>query len=93
VVGVNIHVEKETHNHSIHEVSSTSQKAQIEAVKALRKKRNQKEVDAKLKGLEKAANSSDNLMPHILDSVKAYATVGEISDCLRKVFGVYKPKF
>jgi methylmalonyl-CoA mutase N-terminal domain/subunit len=46
-------------------------------------------VDARLCALESAARSSDNLMPHILACAEAYATVGEISDRLRAVFGEY----
>jgi methylmalonyl-CoA mutase, N-terminal domain len=40
--------------------------------------------------IEDAARSRDNLMPHIVHAVESYATVGEISDTLRKVFGEYK---
>ena len=43
-----------------------------------------------LKKVEHAARSGANLMPHILTAVEAYATVGEISDTLRGVFGEYK---
>ena len=39
--------------------------------------------------LAKAAEGNDNLMPHIYEAVKAYATVGEICDTLREVFGTY----
>jgi methylmalonyl-CoA mutase N-terminal domain/subunit len=45
---------------------------------------------ARLEELENAARGSANLMPHILASCEAKATVGEISDRLRKVFGEYK---
>ncbi len=48
------------------------------------------EVDAKLGALEHAARGSDNLMPRILAACEAYATVGEISDRLRRVFGEYR---
>ena len=44
----------------------------------------------KLAALERAARGSDNLMPPILDAADAYATVGEISDRLRAVFGEYR---
>ena len=60
------------------------------AVRELRASRDQRTHSACLEKLEKAARCSDNLMPHILASSEAKATVGEISDCLRKVFGEYK---
>jgi methylmalonyl-CoA mutase N-terminal domain/subunit len=46
-------------------------------------------VTGALKGLEQAARGSENLMPFILDAVENYATLGEISDKLRTVFGEY----
>jgi methylmalonyl-CoA mutase N-terminal domain/subunit len=50
-------------------------------------------VDAALADLEEAARSDRNLMPPILKAVECYATLGEISDRLRKVFGVYHESF
>jgi methylmalonyl-CoA mutase N-terminal domain/subunit len=47
-------------------------------------------VDERLRALEQAARSTENLMPHILACAEAYATVGEISDRLRAVFGEYR---
>ena len=47
-------------------------------------------VGAALHCVEDAAGSSDNLLPPILEAVEAYATVGEISHALRRVFGEYK---
>ena len=43
-----------------------------------------------LKRLEEGARSEENLLPHILAAVEAYATVGEISNCLRRVWGEYR---
>lgn len=43
-----------------------------------------------MKAVEDTARSNGNLMPHILAAVEAYATVGEISDAMRRVFGEYK---
>jgi methylmalonyl-CoA mutase N-terminal domain/subunit len=42
-----------------------------------------------LKLLRKAASGTENLMPYLYDAVKAYATLGEIADAMREVFGVY----
>ncbi len=92
IVGVNVYQEKEK-NYEIHKVSQKSVQNQIKALKNLKKKRNQNKVEESLKKLTQAASSTQNLMPFILDAVKSYATVGEISDVLRKVFGTYKASF
>jgi methylmalonyl-CoA mutase N-terminal domain/subunit len=62
---------------------------QQERLRRLRASRSNEEVERKLSTLRKAAEGSENLMPHLLDAVKAYATLGEICDALRDVFGVY----
>jgi methylmalonyl-CoA mutase N-terminal domain/subunit len=64
---------------------------QVAKIRALKAKRDGARVAAALAALEKAARGEDNLMPPILEAVRAYATLGEISDVLRKVFGEYRP--
>ena len=64
------------------------QQAKLAAVKA---SRDDSRVRTALAGLERAARGTENLMPRILDAVRAYATLGEISDVLRGVFGEYRP--
>jgi methylmalonyl-CoA mutase N-terminal domain/subunit len=56
----------------------------------LRQERDNKIVDATLENLKKAAQTDENLMPLILDAVRAYATLGEICGVLREVFGEYQ---
>jgi methylmalonyl-CoA mutase N-terminal domain/subunit len=63
---------------------------QIERVRALRAKRDASTCKAALKKVEDVARSGENIMPGILAAVEAYATVGEISDAMRRVFGEYK---
>ena len=63
------------------------QKRKLDAVK---KKRNQKKVKQALDGIKKAAATDVNLFPSVLDAVKKYATVGEISDAMRSVFGEFR---
>ena len=58
---------------------------------ALRKKRNAGKVKQCLATLEKAANSSENLMPIIVDCVRNNVTLGEICRVLRRVFGEHRP--
>jgi methylmalonyl-CoA mutase N-terminal domain/subunit len=64
--------------------------AQRERLAALRKERDGDAVKRTLAAVEKSARGSDNLMPPILDAVRAYATVGEIADAMRNVFGEYQ---
>ncbi len=64
---------------------------QIVRLAALRVRRDQADVQARLQGLTAAAQGNDNLMPHIIGCVESLVTLGEICDALRKVFGVYRP--
>jgi methylmalonyl-CoA mutase N-terminal domain/subunit len=59
-------------------------------VRALRARRNESSWKQAITAIQGAARSGDNLMPRILAAVEANATVGEISDALRRVFGEYK---
>jgi methylmalonyl-CoA mutase, N-terminal domain len=90
VVGVNRFEEKEAASPVVFKMDPAIEQRQVERVRELRASRDQRTHSACLEKLEKAARCSDNLMPHILASSEAKATVGEISDCLRKVFGEYK---
>ena len=66
------------------------EQAQIEGVRALRERRDANAAMAALNKLEQAAGTTENLLPHILGCVEAYATVGEISNTLRRVWGEYR---
>lgn len=61
-------------------------------VAAMRAKRDQKAVDARLAALTAGAKGTENLMPLIIAAVKAEATVGEVSDAMRGVFGEYQER-
>jgi len=65
-------------------------KQQLARLKKVKETRNNKEVKAKLLDLKKAAEDDQNLMPFLLNGVKAYATLGEIMDVLKEVYGEYK---
>ena len=91
VVGVNQFQEKLTANAEVLRVNPALEAQRVTAIQALRQRRDNVEVEATLRAIEEAAKGSDNLMPLILRAVKAYATVGEISDRLRNVFGEYRP--
>ena len=89
IVGVNDYVtnEKPLDILQIDETVATGQAARL---RKLRAERSGDEVDRRLLALRKASAREENLMPHILDAVKAYATLGEICDAMRAVFGVYE---
>lgn len=63
---------------------------QKKALAEVKTKRDNEKVKAVLKKLEETAKGTDNLMPHILEAVKAYATLGEIADVFREVFGKHR---
>jgi methylmalonyl-CoA mutase N-terminal domain/subunit len=67
---------------------------QRQKLEQLKRRRDNSRVQATLEALGSAAATDVNLMPYILESVRAYATVGEMCDVLRKVFGTYtEPAF
>jgi methylmalonyl-CoA mutase N-terminal domain/subunit len=90
VVGVNRFQIAEEPEVTILRVDPAIEEAQIERVRALRLKRNQVGVADALQKLEDAARGAENLLPRILACVEAYATVGEISNRLRSVWGEYR---
>jgi methylmalonyl-CoA mutase N-terminal domain/subunit len=90
VVGVNKFQVDEEEPVSTLRIDPALESAQIGRVRALRARRDSERCEASLATLEQAARSDENLLPHILNSVESYATVGEISNRLRKVWGEYK---
>jgi methylmalonyl-CoA mutase N-terminal domain/subunit len=89
IVGVNDYVAAEKPL-EILQIDETVAHRQAERLSKLRADRSKSEVDRRLNTLRKAAEGQDNLMPFLFDAVKAYATVGEICDALREVFGTYE---
>jgi methylmalonyl-CoA mutase N-terminal domain/subunit len=91
IVGVNEYrVEDEEKAEDIEEVSEEEQERQRETVQQLREERDDAAVEAALEDLRAACESDENVMPYIVDAVKAYATTGEICDAMRDVFGEYR---
>jgi methylmalonyl-CoA mutase N-terminal domain/subunit len=64
--------------------------AQKKSLAEMKTRRDAAKVQDALKSLAAAAKGTDNLMPHILNAVKAYATLGEIADVFREVFGKHR---
>jgi methylmalonyl-CoA mutase N-terminal domain/subunit len=90
VVGVNRFQIEEEKPVPIQRIDAALEPKQVERLRALRAKRNAESWKAALLAVEDTARSGDNLMPPILGAVEANATVGEISDAMRKVYGEYK---
>src|SRR5664279_946328 len=90
VVGVNRFQKEEERVVPTFRLDPALEKSQIESLRQVRAGRSQSAVAETLAALERAARGSDNLMPPIMDAAGVYATVGEISDCLRGVFGEYR---
>jgi methylmalonyl-CoA mutase, N-terminal domain len=89
VVGVNQFVAEKESSIATMRVDPELERAQVERVRALRARRDSARAGAAVAEVERRARSGENLMPAIADAVDAYATVGEISDAMRRVFGEY----
>jgi methylmalonyl-CoA mutase N-terminal domain/subunit len=90
VVGVNRFKQAEEKPPMTFRLDPAMERAQVERLREMRASRSQTMVSDRLDALEHAARGSENLMPRILDACGALATVGEISDRLRAVFGEYR---
>ncbi len=90
VVGVNQFALDEERSIPLQRIDPALEPKQVERVRALRARRDKGPWEASLRAIEDAAKSGANLMPHIITAVESYATVGEISDTLRRVFGEYQ---
>ncbi len=89
VVGVNRYQENSPASVPTLKIDPAIEQQQVERLRALRKRRDPARVKPALDRVESAARSDQNLMPVIMGAVKSFATVGEISDALRNVFGEY----
>lgn len=90
VVGVNKFQIEEEHHKDILRVDPEVERLQKEKLSALKSARDNEKVESTLEALKKAAQTEENTMPYILEAVKAYATLGEICDVLRSIFGEYE---
>lgn len=87
VVGVNRFTVEHEQRPVLLRVDAEAGKQQAARVADLRQRRDNQQVQQTLAALEACATSKDNLVPHIIAAVEAYATLGEISDAMRRVFG------
>ncbi len=90
LVGVNAYQSENAQQIPVFRGNPETEKRQIEQLRALRQKRDNAHVKQSLADLDRAARANENLLPILIENVKAYATLGEICETLRGVYGVYQ---
>jgi methylmalonyl-CoA mutase N-terminal domain/subunit len=91
IVGVNQFIDAQHESIEIHRIDASLEHEQVQRLKKLKETRDNELVSRSLARLLEAAQSNENLIPLICNAVEAYATVGEISNTLRKAFGKFRP--
>ncbi|CAN5257459.1 methylmalonyl-CoA mutase family protein [soil metagenome] len=91
IVGVNRFIDETSEKIEIHRVDPKLEEVQVADLQRVKASRDKEKVDYALNKLAEGAAGTDNLMPLICTAVQAYATVGEISNTLRKSFGKFRP--
>jgi methylmalonyl-CoA mutase N-terminal domain/subunit len=90
IVGVNAFAEDDEPRVPTLYIDEQAAEAQLARLAAVRARRDQARVETALRRLQEAARGADNTMYPLLDCVRAYATVGEMCDALREVWGEYE---
>lgn len=90
VVGVNVHTDDTKSNPDLLQVDPALGENQCIRLQEMRSRRDQAAVNDALDAVLQAASGTDNLMPHIVHAVESYATLGEVADAMRTVFGEYQ---
>ena len=90
IVGVNRYQSGEEIEMPSFQVDPAVEKDQVESLKQVKRERDQRAVQKTLKGVRIAAEKDENLVPSLIEAVKAYATIGEICGVLREVYGEFK---
>ncbi len=90
IVGVNAFQDEKEIEVPIQEIDPEIERIQAERLARVRRERDPERVQAALEGLRRAAATGQNTMPHFVEAALAYATLGEMMDVLREVYGVYE---
>jgi methylmalonyl-CoA mutase N-terminal domain/subunit len=90
IVGVNKYTDDDEHDLPILKIDQEKEDEQVAFVKKVKAKRNKDRVGMALRKIADDAKANRNLVPSILEAVKAYASVGEICDVFREVYGIYR---
>ncbi|MFX1317431.1 MAG: methylmalonyl-CoA mutase family protein, partial [Promethearchaeota archaeon] len=89
IVAVNQYEQKEPCTIPLLKIDEEIAKEQIKKLTDMKEKRDNNKINEKLEQLKEAARGNENLMPFIIDAVKEYASIGEIINSLKEVFGTY----
>jgi methylmalonyl-CoA mutase N-terminal domain/subunit len=90
VVGVNKYVMPDEKPVAYHKLDEAMEREQIGSVRARKSSRDMAKVERRLKQLAEACRNGHNVMPVLVDAVKDYVSLGEVSDVYRQVFGLYR---
>lgn len=90
IVGVNKFTTDLEEEIEVFSIDETARKTQTEKLRKLREKRDNEKVAQSLKKIKETAGTIENLLPYLLEAIESYATIGEISNTLRSVWGEYK---
>ncbi len=90
IVGVNDYTTEERYPMKVLRVDPEVEEEQVASLQKLKRERNTRKMNEMLEKLHYAAEKDENLMPIIIDAIEAYATLGEICDVLREIYGEYK---
>jgi methylmalonyl-CoA mutase, N-terminal domain len=90
MVNVNVYEPQEEQDVEIHRIDPEISRKQVQRLKALKERRDNALVERRLEELKEAAGGTENTMYPILEAVRAYATVQEICDAMKEVFGTYR---
>lgn len=90
IVGINKFATEQKLTPRLLDVDETVEKRQVERLSRLKQERDKKKVHETLDRVRQVARTDENIMPVLVEAVRVYAIVGEISDALRDVFGEYR---
>ncbi|MBD3227128.1 MAG: methylmalonyl-CoA mutase [Candidatus Lokiarchaeota archaeon] len=92
VIGVNVYtMDEELDEEMVFRTNPKAQQIEVERIQKLKKKRNNKKVEELLDELRKVCEKEENVMPAVMKATRAGATVGEVCDVYREIFGVWTP--
>ena len=89
IIGVNKYIDNSSTDSKIQNIDKSDTKMQIDRLSKIKSNRDKDKIRSLISNIEDAAKTNKNLLPPIIEAVKEYVTLGEISDCLRLVFGEY----
>jgi methylmalonyl-CoA mutase N-terminal domain/subunit len=90
IVGVNDYIQREPCSTPLLKIDEKIAQEQIQKLYKIKKTRDNKKLKEKINSLKEAARGTENLMPYIIDCVREYASIGEIINALKEVFGIYQ---